>query len=91
MTALISILVAIAAVWTLAYVGASLAVWSAAVVVYFVALAAVGAIGWPGVIAAAVIFVPILAIFILANSISFLANLKSLQEGQMKEYSACVG
>jgi acyl-CoA dehydrogenase len=63
MTALISILVAIAAVWTLAYVGASLAVWSAAVVVYFVALAAVGAIGWPGIIVAAVIFVPILAIF----------------------------
>ncbi|MAS09565.1 acyl-CoA dehydrogenase [Salinisphaera sp.] len=63
MTALISILVAIAAAWTLAYVGASLAVWSAAVVVYFGLLAAVGAIGWVGVIIAALVFAPVLVIF----------------------------
>ena len=63
MTALISILVAIAAAWTLAYVGASLAAWSAAVVVYFGLLAAVGAIGWVGVIIAALVFAPVLVIF----------------------------
>jgi len=63
MTALISILVAIAAAWALAYAGASLVAWSAAVAVYFVALFAAGAIGWLGLIVAAIIFVPLLTLF----------------------------
>ena len=63
MTALLSILVAIAAAWTLAYLGVSLMVWSAAVVIYFAALAAVGAIGWVGLLIAAVVFAPLLILF----------------------------
>ncbi|GAB3683548.1 acyl-CoA dehydrogenase [Salinisphaera aquimarina] len=63
MTALLSILVAIAAIWVLAYIGAPLIAWSAAVVVYFLALAVVGAIGWPGLLLAAVVFAPILVLF----------------------------
>ncbi|MES1925199.1 acyl-CoA dehydrogenase [Salinisphaera sp. T31B1] len=63
MTALIAILVALAAAWTLAYRGASLMTWSAAVIVYFALLALVGAIAWPGVIFATVVFVPLLVLF----------------------------
>ncbi len=63
MTALISILVAIATIWVLAYVGAPLAVWTAATAVYFVALFALGAIGWAGLLIAAIIFIPIAVLF----------------------------
>jgi len=63
MTALICIVVALAAVWTMAYVGVSRVVWSAAVIVYFGVLALLGVIGWPGLLVAAIVFVPILAIF----------------------------
>ena len=63
MTFLISLLVALAAIWTLAYIGLPLIGWSAAVVVYFAALYALGAIGTLGAVIAAVIFIPVLAVF----------------------------
>lgn len=63
MTALLSILVAIAAIWGLAYIGARLITWSTALVIYFAALAAVGAIGGLGLWAAVIIFLPLLLLF----------------------------
>ncbi|MDA3921428.1 MAG: acyl-CoA dehydrogenase [Salinisphaera sp.] len=63
MSVLISLIVAIAAIWALAYVGAPLVAWSAAVVIYFGALAIFGVIGPVGLLIAAIIFVPLLALF----------------------------
>ena len=67
MTALFCILVAIAAIWTLAYIGVSRAAWSAAVIVYFGALALFGVIGGLGLLIAAIVVVPILAIFNISS------------------------
>ncbi|MES1944393.1 acyl-CoA dehydrogenase [Salinisphaera sp. PC39] len=63
MTILISLLVALAAVWTLAYVGAPLIAWTVAAAVYVGGLYALGAIGPTGALIAAGIGVPLALLF----------------------------
>ncbi|WP_423820752.1 acyl-CoA dehydrogenase [Salinisphaera sp. SPP-AMP-43] len=63
MSVFISLVVALAAIWILAYIGASLPVWAAAVAVYFAALAITGVIGWLGLLIAAIVFIPPLVLF----------------------------
>jgi acyl-CoA dehydrogenase len=57
MTALVTTLIALAAVWALAFVGAPLLVWTAAIGVFLVALKALGLIGTTAFAIAGTIFV----------------------------------
>lgn len=70
MTGLIAFLILIAGAWALAYKGASLRIWTAAVAVYLVGLMATGVLGALGAVIAVLIFVPVAA----------LLNVKSLRE-----------
>lgn len=63
MTTLILSLIGFAAIWALAYIGAPLIAWTATVAAYFIALFVFGAIGWTGLVVAAVIGVPIAVLF----------------------------
>ncbi|RFA29897.1 acyl-CoA dehydrogenase [Alkalilimnicola ehrlichii] len=58
MSALLAILVLVAGAWALAFAGASLKVWTAAVAVYIGGLLATGVLGAVGTLVAAVIFIP---------------------------------
>ncbi|HET8700904.1 MAG TPA: acyl-CoA dehydrogenase [Nitrococcus sp.] len=57
MYALIAILIGIAGVWTLTYVGATRAIWTAAVAIYLLALFVTGGFGALGLLIAAVLFI----------------------------------
>ncbi|WP_435099792.1 acyl-CoA dehydrogenase [Arhodomonas sp. AD133] len=62
MYGLVATLIAIAAVWALAYRGVSLVVWTAMVAVYLLGLFATGGMGSSGLVIAAVIGIPVAAI-----------------------------
>ncbi|RJS95307.1 acyl-CoA dehydrogenase [Salinisphaera sp. Q1T1-3] len=63
MSVLLSLIVAVAAVWLMAYKGVSRVTWSAVTVVYFLGLALFGVIGWVGLLIAAIIFGTPIVIF----------------------------
>jgi acyl-CoA dehydrogenase len=59
MIALLAVLTAVAGAWALAFLGAPLLAWTAAVALYLAGLTAVGALGAVGTVVAAVAFVPL--------------------------------
>lgn len=59
MTALIATIIAIVAIWVLAYCGASLLAWSVAVAIFLLGLAATSLMGGLGLLISALLFTPI--------------------------------